>query len=78
MAVLHPCVDTLWKITKAGDAVTCSVHLQAPNEALTARRGFQSRIILRTMEIKSCSEVDAVFQVFECDDSHIGTGIQNC
>lgn len=38
MVILDPCTATLWKITKAGDAVTCSLRLQVPDEAAAAQK----------------------------------------
>lgn len=72
---LGPWADTLWKITKAGDALAFTFgHLmKLPGHG----RGSLGRIILHTVEIESCSEADAVFQVFDCDDSHVGTRVQN-
>lgn len=38
VAILDHCRDTLRKISKAGDAMTCSLHLQVPSEIPTAQK----------------------------------------
>lgn len=71
VAILDHCMDTLWKIGKAGDAAHCT--FKCPVKFPLHRSCCLGRIVLHTVETRCWREVDAVFQVFECDDFHLKT-----
>lgn len=70
VAILDHCMDALRKISKAGDAVPCSLHLQVPSEIPTAQKTLPGQNCSAHCGSQELERSGCCVSGIQCDDFH--------